>query len=413
MTTPHVDVIAGRARTLPASATASLDATIKDLAASGRDVINLTSGEVDFPTLKQASAAGMDAIAAGLTRYTAAAGTAELRRAVSDWLAARHGTSYRPEQVIVTGGAKQALFHAFMAILDGGDEVLLPAPYWVSFPQMIRLAGGVPVVVAGSPENGFKITPDAMLDHATGRTKVLVLNNPVNPTGAVYSRAELEAVAEVAERLNLIVISDEIYAEIVYPPATFSSFASLSDGAMRRAVTVNGVSKTFAMTGWRIGYAAAPPPLIRAMTAIQSHTASGPSSISQQAALGALTSPDAIGELERRREDLDRRRRLIIQGLSSVPGVKLPFEPEGAFFLMADVTACFGTRFLGTAIGDSASFAQALLDRELVGVVPGESFGADGYVRVSYVAQEARLRDAIGRLRRFTGALEPQLSHSG
>lgn len=408
----ELSVVGERARTVPASATASLDASLKELAAAGKDVINLTSGEVDFPTLPQACAAAVDAIASGFTRYTAVAGTIELRRAVSDWLLARHGASYQPEQVVVANGAKQALFNTFMATLNPGDEVLLPAPYWVSFPHMITLAGGVPRVIDGSPATGFKVTPEAMADHATARTKALVLNNPVNPTGAVYSRAELEAIAQAAERLDLTVVSDEIYSELVYPEATFTSFASLGDDAMRRTVTVNGVSKTFAMTGWRIGYAAAQAPVAKAMTAIQSHSASGPSSISQQAALGALTSGDSVSELMRRRADLDRRRRIAIDGLATVAGVSVPFEPAGAFFLLADVTACFGRRCHGDVITDAATFAQALLDRELVGVVPGDSFGASGYVRVSYVVEEARLRDGIGRLHRFTAALDGQVSDS-
>ena len=385
---------------------------VGDLAASGKDVINLTSGEVDFPTLPSACAAAVDAIASGFTRYTAVAGTTELRSAVSAWLSARHGTSYPPGQIVVTNGAKQALFTAFVAMLNPGDEVLLPAPYWVSFPHMITLAGGTARAVTGSPDTGFKVTPEAMRAHATTRTRALVLNNPVNPTGAVYDRAELEAIADTAERLDLTVVSDEIYAELVYPPATFTSFASLSDDARHRTVTINGVSKTFAMTGWRIGYAAAQPPLVKAMTAIQSHSASGPSSISQRAALGALTSSDSVGELQRRRADLDRRRRIMIDGLAGLPGVSVPFEPTGAFFLLADVTGCFGRRLGGTVIGDAATFAQALLDSELVGVVPGDSFGAPGYVRVSYVVPAARLADAIDRLRRFTGAPNGQGSDS-
>ncbi|HET9893334.1 MAG TPA: pyridoxal phosphate-dependent aminotransferase [Streptosporangiaceae bacterium] len=404
----ELSVVGDRARIVPASATASLDARLKDLTASGQDVINLTSGEVDFPTLPSACAAAVEAIASGLTRYTAVAGTAELRRAISEWLSARHGTSYPPGQIVVANGAKQALFNALMAMLNPGDEVLLPAPYWVSFPHMITLAGGTARVVTGSPGGGFKITPEAISAHATARTRALVLNNPVNPTGAVYSRAELEAIAETAERLDLTVVSDEIYAELVYPPATFTSFASLSDDAMRRTVTVNGVSKTFAMTGWRIGYAAAAAPVIKAMTAIQSHSASGPSSISQRAAFGALTSPDAVAELARRRADLDRRRRILIEALAGLPAVRVPFEPAGAFFVLADVSACLGRRHGGTVIGDAATFAQALLDSELVGVGPGDSFGAQGYVRVSYVVPEARLREGIDRLHRFTSALRDQ-----
>ncbi|HET7013907.1 MAG TPA: pyridoxal phosphate-dependent aminotransferase [Streptosporangiaceae bacterium] len=408
----ELSVVGDRAATIPASATASLDGRLKDLAASGTDVINLTSGEVDFPTLPSACAAGVDAIASGFTRYTAVAGTTELRSAVSAWLSARHGTSYPPEQIVVANGAKQALSAAFMAMLNPGDEVLLPAPYWVSFPHMITLAGGTARAVTGSPDTGFKVTPEAMRAHTTARTRALVLNNPVNPTGAVYSRAELEAIADTAERLDLTVVSDEIYAELVYPPATFTSFASLSDDAMHRTVTINGVSKTFAMTGWRIGYAAAQPPVVKAMTAIQSHCSSAPSSISQRAALGALTSSDSVSELQRRRADLDRRRRVMIDGLTGLPGIGVPFEPTGAFFLLADVTGCFGRRHGGTLIGDAAAFAQALLDSELVGVVPGDSFGAPGYVRASYVVPEAQLADAIDRLRRFTGALHGQGSDS-
>jgi aspartate aminotransferase len=397
-------LVGRRAAALPASATASLDASIKDLAAAGHDVINLTSGEVDFDTMPQASAAGIAAIESGFTRYTAAAGTAQLRLAVSDWLAERHGTRYGADQIVVANGAKHALFNAFTALLDPGDEVLLPAPYWVSFPHLITLAGGCPVVVRGRPENGFKITPGDLGAHLTGSTKVLVLNNPVNPTGAVYRKDELEALADRAAGANLRIISDEIYAELVYPPATFASLASISQDAMSRTVTINGVSKTFAMTGWRIGYAAAPLPVARAMAAIQSHAASAPSAISQQAALAALTSEEVIAELDRRRASLDRRRQILLAGLRGVPGIDVQSEPAGAFFVLAGVEGSYGPRGDGTVIGSAAEYARCLLERELVGVVPGESFGAPGYVRISYVADETRLRDAIGRLRRFASA---------
>lgn len=398
-------LIGRRTVALPASATAALDARLKDLAADGQNVINLTSGEVSFPTPMQASAGATKAIEDGFTRYTAVAGIRELREAVAEWLAARNGTTYAADQILVSGGAKQALFHAFMVLLDPGDEVLLSAPYWVSFPHMITLAGGAPVVVPTEPSSGFKITPDMLSAHVTARTRVLLLNNPGNPTGTVYSRAELEAIAELALRLRLTIVSDEIYAELVYPPAAFTSVACIDDETKAATVTVNGVSKTFAMTGWRIGFAAGPQPVIKAMTAVQGHTASGPCSISQRAALAALTSTDLAAELARRRTELDQRRKALIRGLATVPRMHVPVEPAGAFYLLADVTASYGCRHGDFVIDSASAFAAALLESELVGVVPGESFGAPGYVRISYVDEQRHLTEGVARIHNFTSAL--------
>ncbi|MFF6902087.1 pyridoxal phosphate-dependent aminotransferase [Streptomyces hydrogenans] len=394
---------AARAAAVPPSATAALDAQAKALVAEGVDVINLTSGEPAFPTVEPAARAAERAIAEDFTRYTPAAGVPALRTAIAAHLN-RHGTAYETARVVVTAGAKQALHHAFTALLDPGDEVLVPAPYWVSYPHLIALAGGTLVPVRPAPGAGLKVTPEQVREAVTDRTRVLLLNSPANPSGVVYSRYELAALAEVAVEHDLVIISDEICDHWVFGDARFASVAALGAGIAARTVTIGGVSKTFAMTGWRIGWLAASAELASTVTALQSHTASAPSSIAQRAALGALTA-DLGAELERRRSALDARRLATVKAIGDIPGLRVDGKPEGAFFLLADVTGLYGKTRAGRTITSAADFAELLLAEAQVAVVPGADFAAPDHVRISYTVPPEQLDAALGRIAGFVSAL--------
>lgn len=395
--------LALRAVRVPPSATAALDARAKALIAQGVDVINLTSGEPAFPTVEPATRAALDAIAADFTRYTPAAGIPELRTAAARFLN-RHGTAYEAGQVVITAGAKQALHHAFTALVEPGDEILVPAPHWVSYPHLAALAGGALVPVRPAPGSGLKVSAAQLRAAVTDRTRVLLLNNPANPSGVVYDRTELAALVQVAIDHDLAVISDEICDHWVFGGAEHVSVAALGPEVAERTLTVGGVSKTFAMTGWRIGWVAAPTPVAQAITAIQSHTASAPSSISQKAALGALTA-DLTTELEDRRRRLDDRRLTTLKALADIPGIEADGNPDGAFFLLADVTGTYGRTVAGHTITTAADFAERLLAEANVAVVPGTDFAAPDHVRVSYTVPPDRLAEALTRLAAFVAAL--------
>jgi len=394
--------LADRVADLRPSATAALDAYAQQLIAEGRDIVNLTGGEPAFATVEAAAHAGIAAIEEGFTRYTPAAGIPQLRAAVAARLNGQ-GARYRPENIVITSGAKQALYHVFTALLNPGDEVLIPAPYWVSYPYMASLAGGRPVALAGA---GLRITPAEVRQAITPRTRLLILNNPANPSGVVYSRAELAALAEVALDHDVMLISDEICEHWIYGDAEFSPLSSLDGTIADRTVTVGGVSKTYAMTGWRIGWAAAPAPVSAAVTAIQSHTASAPSSISQRAALAALNA-DLDVELRSRRAELDARRHLILDSLRQAVGIHVPDEPLGAFFVFADVSGTYGRGVAGRPIASAADFAELLLSHAHVAVIPGADFAAPDHVRISYTVATAELARGLTRIADFTHSLEP------
>ncbi|MFC9487388.1 pyridoxal phosphate-dependent aminotransferase [Streptomyces hydrogenans] len=392
-----------RAAAVPPSATAALDAHAKALVAAGVDVINLTSGEPAFPTVEPAARAAEKAVVEDFTRYTPAAGIPELRTAIAAHLN-RHGTVYEASHLVVTAGAKQALHYAFTALLEPGDEVLVPAPYWVSYPHLIALAGGTLVPVRPAAGAGLKVTPEQVREAVTDRTRVLLLNSPANPSGVVYSRYELAALAEVAVEHGLVIVSDEICDHWVFGDARFASVAALGAEIAARTVTIGGVSKTFAMTGWRIGWLAASAELASTVTALQSHTASAPSSIAQRAALGALTA-DLGAELEHRRTALDARRLATVKAIGDIPGLRVDGDPEGAFFLLADVTGLYGKASAGRTITSAADFAELLLNEAQVAVVPGADFAAPGHVRISYTVPPEQLDEALGRLAGFVGTL--------
>ncbi|MGW2953637.1 pyridoxal phosphate-dependent aminotransferase [Streptomyces eurythermus] len=384
-------MLSTRARTLPASSTAALDAHVKALLADGADIINLTGGELDFPTPEQAADGARRAIAEGHTRYTPVAGIGPLREAIAQRLATRWGCSYEAHQIVTTNGAKQALAQIFTVLCEPGDEVILPAPYWVSFPHMIALAGAVPVVL-DTAGTGFKLTPEALRARITPKTRVLLLNSPSNPTGVVYERSELQALTAVALEHDLAIVSDEIYGDLVHEGAVFTSVASLGPDVAERTVTIGGFSKTYAMTGWRIGFAAAPAPVAAALSAVQGHTSSAPSSISQYAALAALTG-DTDTELARRAAELDVRRTLMRDGLADLPPLRLTGQPQGGFFAFVDV------RGLYTGPDDDAgTVARDLLEHAGVAVMPGRDFAAPHHVRLSYAVSADDISQALHRI---------------
>jgi aspartate aminotransferase len=386
------------------SPTVAITAQAGALKAAGRDIIALSAGEPDFDTPPNVRAAAKAAIDRGATRYTAPEGIAELRRAIAAKFARENALDYAPEQVIVSTGGKQVLFNALMATVNVGDEVIVPAPYWVSYPDMVRLAGGTPVVVRGERSNGYKITAAALAAAITPRTKWLILNSPSNPTGAGYSRSELKALTDVLlGHPQVWVLTDDIYEHIVYPPFAFATPAQVEPRLLERTLTVNGVSKAYAMTGWRIGYAAGPAPLIRAMTTIQSQSTTNACSVSQWAAVEALTGPqDYIAEAG---AAFLRRRDLVVGLMNDCPGVECA-EPEGAFYVYPSIEALIGRHTPdGRRIATDADFAAALLDAEGVAVVFGEAFGLGPNFRISYAASDAALTEACGRIRRFCAAL--------
>jgi aspartate aminotransferase len=391
-----------RARELEPSATVALDTRAKELLAAGVDVVNLSVGEPDQETPAAAREGAVAAIAGGLTKYTATAGTPALRRAICDMLRRDCDVRYEPEEIVVSNGAKQSLYNATMVLVDPGDEVVIPSPHWVSYPEMVRMAGGTPVLVRCGPEDGYKLTVDALRAAIGPRTRGLVLNNPANPTGAVYGRDELEAIVGAALEHGLVIFSDEIYRKLVYGVAAPVSVASLSAEARRATITVNGFSKAYAMTGWRLGYAAAEPAIARAMADLQSQVTSGPSSISQEAGRAALEADQA--PVERMRQEFDERRRYVLGRLDAMPGVRVRAVPEGAFYVFPDVTGCVGRSVGGVEVGDSAQLATTLLETARVAVVPGEAFGASGHVRISYATSMDRLEEGMNRLERLLRA---------
>jgi len=377
------------------SSTLALSARANGLRAAGRAVLNFTVGEPDFRTPAHIAQAGIQAIIDGKTRYTPSSGTESLRRAICRKLKDDNGLEYRSDQIVVSNGAKHSLYNIFTAVLNEGDEVLIPAPYWLSYPEMVKLAGGTPAFVCAGPENGFKPTVRQLEAACTPRTKAVIINSPNNPTGCVYSRAELEGVAEFALRRGLLVISDEIYEKLIYDAdAPHVSIASLGGDIFKQTVVVNGVSKSYAMTGWRIGYTASSGELAEIMGNIQSHCASNPNSIAQEAALAAIAGPqDCVEEM---RAGFERRRDCIYGRLSGIKGIKAA-RPQGAFYVFADVSEiCASGGF-----ADAAAFSERLLDDCGVAVVPCADFGMPGFVRFSFSLSLEEITKGMDLLEEF------------
>ncbi|MEG1789191.1 MAG: pyridoxal phosphate-dependent aminotransferase [Oscillospiraceae bacterium] len=386
------------AQNVHASTTLVVDAVFKQMKADGKDVVGFGAGEPDFETPDSIKAAGILAIRDGKTRYTPAAGIIPLRKAIAERLRADCGLEYDYTQIVVASGAKHNVFVALATLLDPGDEVIVPAPYWVSYVEMVRMLGAVPVVIEASEQQGFKITP-AQLDAAvTPKTKLLMLNNPSNPTGMFYNESELRAIAEVCTRRDLYVVADEIYEHLLYDSLSFTSFAALGEDIKDRTVLINGVSKAYAMTGWRVGYAAASKEIATAMSNYLSHSTGAPSTISQWAATEALGGPQDT--VESMRLTFEARRNYMVERMNSIEGVSC-LRPQGAFYVMMNIEKQIGRTLGGVLINNDDDFAVSLLQNAMVAVVPCSGFGAPGFVRWTYATSIENIKEGLDRLENF------------
>lgn len=386
--------LSARARGIAPSPTLSIDAKTKAMVSRGEDVINLSVGEPDFDTPAEASLAAVGAIASGFTKYTAVAGIPELRERICRKLERENGLRYEPDQILVSVGAKHSLFNAILTLVDPGDEVVIPAPYWVTYPEQVRLAGGVPVIVETDESTGFKMTPEQLRRVLGPKTKAVILNSPSNPTGAVYRREELEALAEVLRTCDCYIISDEIYEKLIYG-VEHVSIASLDEEIFARTLVINGFSKAFAMTGWRLGYTAGPKEVIRAMTSLQSQSTSNPVSIAQKAGIAALDhfDPGVVEEYRARRD-------YVLERLRNMPYITCA-EPEGAFYLFPNVRQLLGARYREVLIETSDQLCELLLEEARISLVPGTGFGAPRNIRISYATSRVNLEIAMDRLENF------------
>jgi aspartate aminotransferase len=385
--------ISERAAQLTPSLTLSIDSKAKAMKAEGIDVCGFGAGEPDFDTSEHIKKAAIEALEAGFTKYTPSAGIPELRQAISEKLAADNGLSYRATQVIVSNGAKHACYNAILATCQPGDEVIIPGPYWVSYPEMVRLAGAEPVIVPTSERNSWKMRAEDFENAMTPRTKMLIMNSPSNPTGSVYTPEELQAIVDVAAEEDIYILSDEIYEKLIYDDAKHVSVASLSQAAYDLTITINGFSKSYAMTGWRLGYLAAPEAVAKAVDSIQSHTTSNPSSFSQYGALAALKGDQQ--PVTDMREEFDMRRNYMFDRISKISNVTA-VKPQGAFYVLVNISQ------LGLT---SQNFADRLLSKANVAVVPGAAFGDDRTVRLSYATSIDVIKKGLDRFQDFCRTL--------
>jgi len=381
--------IASRLSELTPSLTLAIDSKAKALKAEGVDVCGFGAGEPDMDTPEHIKAAAAAALASGHTKYTPSSGIPELRQAISKKLSADNGLEYKPGQIIVSNGAKQSCFNAIAAVVNPGDEVVIPAPFWLSYPEMVRIAGGIPVIVNTKEENGWKMTAEEFENAMTPCTKMVIINSPGNPTGSVYTRDELRAISEVAAEEDIYILSDEIYEKLTYDGAEHVSIGSLTPEAYDLTITVNGFSKAYAMTGWRLGYLAAPEPIAKAIDSMQSHMTSNPCSFAQYGGLAALTGDQQC--VTDMREEFDIRRQYMFERLSAIPGISAVL-PLGAFYVLANISA------LGLK---SQNFADRLLSKASVALVPGIAFGDDRTVRLSYATSLDIIKTGLDRIEQF------------
>jgi aspartate aminotransferase len=381
------------------SVTLALTAKANELRAEGKDVCGFTAGEPDFDTPAKIREAAREALAQGgkVCKYTPASGMPELKKAVAAKFKRENGLDYEVAQVTVAGGAKQLCAQAIFVLTDPGSEVLIPSPYWLSYPEMARSVGAVPVIIDCSANENFAPTPEQIRNAITGKTRVLVLNSPCNPTGGVFSREQFEGIYDAVKGTDITIISDEIYEHLVYDGKEHTSPAALSEDAYNRTVTINGASKAYAMTGWRIGYAGGPTDAIKAMNTFQSHYTSGPATVSQFATLAALEG--GLDDVMKMREAFDERRRIMVEGLNAIEGIDCT-TPHGTFYCFPRVSALYKG-----AVKDSLSFCDALLEKEAVVVVPGKAFGADEFVRLSYACSNEQIEKGLERIARFAKSL--------
>ena len=384
-------MLSHRINTLSESMTMAITALAKELKASGKDILSFSAGEPDFDTPKAIKEAAIKAIEEGFTKYTAVEGILELRQAICDKLKRDNNLTYTPDQVIVSNGAKQSLFNLTQALLDEGDEVIIPSPYWVTYPELVKYAGAKPVIIPTDESNGFKITPEQLKEAITPKTKMLILTSPSNPTGAVYTKAELEELAKVLRDTKIWIASDEMYEKLIYDNSSFTSTASISEDMYERTITINGLSKSAAMTGWRFGYlASANKELIKAMKKLQSQSTSNICSITQKAAIVGLDGT-IDDEIKKMRQIFEERRNLAVDSFNAIEGLSV-FKPQGAFYLFVNCSSLEK---------DSLKFAKELLEQKGVAVVPGVGFGSDGYFRFSFATDTESIKEGIRRIEEF------------
>jgi aspartate aminotransferase len=376
------------------SPTLAIDSKAKALKAEGKDICSFAAGEPDMDTPDHIKLAAAQSLAEGFTKYTPSSGIPELRQAIAEKLKVENGVDYKPNQVIVSCGAKHSCYNAILATINPGDEVIIPAPYWVSYPEMVKMVGGEPYIIQTKAENNYKLTPEELQSAISPSSRMVVLNSPANPTGSVYTENELAALVEVALEDDLFILSDEIYEKIIYDGAKHFSIASMSKKVFEHTITVNGFSKAYSMTGWRLGYLAAPEPIARAVESIQSHSTSNPTSFAQKGAVAALReSQDCVAEMVK---VFAQRRQLMYDGLTSIAGIKC-VKPMGAFYMLPDVSS-FGL--------SSAQFCEQLLEHALVAAIPGNAFGEDGTIRLSYACSNENIEKGISRIRDFCARLK-------
>lgn len=392
-----------KAGNISPSITLSITAKANELKAQGVDVVSFGAGEPDFNTPQNIINAAIKAMQDGKTKYTPAGGILELKKTICKKFKEDNGLDYTTDQITISTGAKQCLANVFMAILNPGDEILIPIPYWVSYPELVKLADGVPVFVETLKENNYKYTIEDLEKAVSDKTKAVLINSPNNPTGTIYNREELIEIAEFAKKHDLLIISDEIYEKLIYDGEKHISIASLSEDAFERTVVINGVSKTYAMTGWRLGYMAASKEITKLMTSIQSHMTSNVNTIAQYAAIEALNGP--IEDLNTMVKEFERRRNFMVDRLSKIDGVSI-IKPSGAFYIMVNISSYFNTTFKGEEIKNSLDFSRLLLDEEKVAVIPGAGFGLDEYIRLSYATSMDIIETGIDRIAMFINKIK-------
>ena len=385
-------------KSISPSPTLAIDAKFKQMKAEGMNVVGFGAGEPDFDTPSHIKQAAIDAIMSGKTKYTPASGTLQLKQAICEKFKNDNGLDYAPENIVVSNGAKHSLINAFGAILNPGDEVIIPAPYWVSYPEMVKYNDGVPVILYTEEKNEFKFSPEELEAAITPKTKALVLNTPCNPTGMVYEEDELRAIADIAVKHGIYVISDEIYEHLIYNGKVHKSIASFNDQIKDQTIIINGVSKTYAMTGWRIGFTASNAKIAKLMSNVQSHSTSNPNSIAQEATIAALTGPK--DELEMMIKEFDSRRQYMVERINNVEGVSCK-APNGAFYVMMNIEKLIGKTVKGKLIQSADDFSEVFLSEELVAVVSGVGFEAPNFVRWSYATSKENIKEGIDRLERL------------
>lgn len=387
------------------SSTLAITAKAKQMKDEGFDIIGFGAGEPDYDTPLHIKQAAIQAIEEGFTKYTPVAGTLELRTAICNQLQQEYGLVYTPNQIVVSNGAKHSLTNTFMAILNPGDEVIIPAPFWLSYPEMVHLADGIPKIVYAQKENRYKLTPDEFKKAITTRTKAIIINSPSNPTGMIYTKQELQALVEVALAHDLYIISDEIYEKLIYDHGTHISIPSLGPDVYEKTILINGVSKSYAMTGWRIGYVAAHPTIAKVISNIQSHGTSNPSSIAQKAALAAYTGPqECVREM---RQAFEERRNYMMDRIQRIPSISA-FKPEGAFYVLCDMTDLNGLSYEGEVIQGADDLARILIEKIGVAVVPCADFGCPNHIRLSYAISMDNIKIGLDRIEKLIQDLCPE-----